>query len=101
MTRFEDCLRRGMMDANIAQYKYAIQKAESQELDASPRYFRERMRLLADPWGWARQREQNNQHRGKRLDWRLIAIIAALMLLSACAYAVVTGQFSQWFPWRG
>lgn len=101
MTRFDDCLRRGMMDANIAQYEYAIQKAESHELDASPRYFRERMRLLADPWGWARQQEQNNQHRGKRLNWRLIAIIAALLLLSACAYAVVTGQFSQWFSRLG
>ena len=28
----------------------------------------------------------------------LIAIAAALLLLSACAVAVVTGQFSQWFP---
>ena len=98
MTRFDDCLRRGMMDANIAQYEYAIQKAASQELDASPRYFRERMRLLADPWTWAKRR---TSVRGKRLNWRLIAIVAALLLLSACAYAVVTGQFSQWFPRRG
>lgn len=92
MTRFEECLRRGMMDANIAQYEYAIQKAESRELDASPRYCRERMRLLADPWTWAKRRPSI-----RRLNWRLIAIVAALLLLSACAYAVATGQFSQWF----
>jgi len=95
MTRFEACLRRGLMDANIAQYEYAVQKAESRELDASPRYCRERMRLLADPWTWAKRR---TSIRGKRLDWQLIAIVAALLLLSACAYAVATGQFAQWFP---
>lgn len=95
MTRFEDCLRRGMMDANVAQYEYAIQKAESRELDASPKYYRERIHLLADPWAWAKRR---TSIRRKRLDWRLIAIVAALLLLSACAYAVVTGQFAQWFP---
>lgn len=95
MTPFEEYLRRGMMDANVAQYERVIQKAESQKLDASPKYYRERMRLLADPWGWAKRRAGI---RRKRLDWRLIAIVAALLLLSACAVAAVTGQFAQWFP---
>lgn len=95
MTRFEDCLRRGMMDANVAQYGRVIQRMEAQELDASPKYYRERMRLLADPWSWANQRTGIYR---KRLDWRLIAIVAALLLLSACGYALVTGQFTQWFP---
>jgi len=98
MMQFEDCLRRGLMDANVAQYEYAIRKIESQELDASPKYCRERMRLLADPWNWAKQR---SSIRRKYLNWRLIAIVAALLLLSACAYAVVTGQFSQWFSRLG
>ena len=31
MTRFEDCLRRGTMDANLAQFEYAIQRMESRE----------------------------------------------------------------------
>jgi len=53
------------------------------------------MRLLADPWGWAQRRAGI---RRKRLDWRLIAIVAALLLLSACAVAVATGQFTKWFP---
>ena len=98
MTQFEDRLRRGMMDANVAQYGRVIQKMEAQELDASPKYCRERMRLLADPWSWANQR---TGIRGKRLNWRLIAIVAALLLLSACAVAAATGQFSQWFTWFG
>lgn len=95
MTPFEDYLRRGMMDANVAQYGRVIQRMESQELDASPRYYRERMRLLADPWNWAKRRTGTRE---KRLNWRLIAIVAALLLLSACAVAAVTGQFAQWFP---
>ena len=98
MTQFEDRLRRGMMDANVAQYGRVIQRMEAQELDASPKYYRERTRLLADPQGWAKQR---TGVRGKRLNWRLIAIVAALLLLSACAVAAVTGQFSQWFSSLG
>lgn len=95
MTPFEDALRAGLMDANVAQYGRVIQRMETQELDASPRYFRERMRLLADPWGWAQRRSGSDR---TRLNWRLIAIVAALLLLSACAVAAVTGQFAQWFP---
>ena len=95
MTPFEEYLRRGMMDANAAQYGRVIQRMEARELDATPKYYRERMRLLADPWNWARRRTGG---RRTRLNWRLIAIIAALLLLSACAVAVATGQFAQWFP---
>ena len=95
MTQFEDRLRRGLMDANVAQYGRVIQRMEAQELDASPKYYRERMRLLADPWSWAKQRTGIYR---KRLNWRLVAIVAALLLLSACAYAAATGQFAQWFP---
>ena len=97
MTQFDALLRRALMDANLAQYEQALQSAETREPDFSPAYLRERMRLLADPWGWARRRPGGR----RRLSWRVIAIIAALLLLSACAYAVATGQFSQWFPKLG
>ena len=101
MTRFEDALRRGLMDANLAQYAEVLQGADAAEPDFSPSYLRERMRLLADPWGWMRRRELTEPRPGRRVNWRLIALVAALLLLSACAVAVVTGQFSQWFPSRG
>lgn len=96
MTQFDMLLRRALMDANLAQYERALQSVEDKEPDFSPRYLRERMRLLVDPQGWGRQAGGR-----KRLDWRLAAIVAALLLLSACAVAAVTGQFSQWFPRLG
>ena len=96
MRQFDSSLRRALMDANLAQYERVLQNADA--ADFSPAYLRERMRLLADPWGWMRRRELTAHRRGRRLNWRLIAVIAALLLLSACAVAVVTGQFSQWFP---
>ncbi len=98
MTQFDMLLRRALMDANLAQYERALQSVEDKEPDFSPRYLRERMRLLADPQGWGRQARPGAR---KRLDWRLAAIVAAMLLLSACAYAVATGQFSQWFPRLG
>lgn len=100
MTRFDVLLRRALMDANLAQYERVLQNAESKGPDFSPGYLRERMRLLADPQGWGTRRGLSGGRR-TRLNWRLIAVIAALLLLSACAYAVATGQFSRWFPRRG
>ncbi len=93
MTRFDILLRRALMDANLEQYERVLRDAEAGEPDFSPRYLRERARVLADPRGWARRRSGR-----RRPDWRMIAIAAALLLLSACGYAVVTGQFAQWFP---
>ena len=98
MTQFDMLLRRALMDANLAQYQRTLQNAEAKEPDFSPGYLRERMRLLADPQDWGARRQARPGGRRTRLNWRLIAIAAALLLLSACAYAVVTGQFSQWFP---
>ena len=95
MTQFDMLLRRALMDANLAQYERALQSAEAKEPDYSSRYLRERMSLLVDPQGWGRRRAMG---RTRHLNWRLIAIVAALLLLSACAYAAATGQFAQWFP---
>ena len=101
MRQFEDALRLGLMDANLAQYQLVLQDADEKEVNFSPGYLRERMRLLADPWGWMRRREALRPRRRGRLNWKVVALIAAMLLLSACAYVLVTGQFTQWFPSRG
>ena len=101
MRQFDALLRQGLMDANLAQYENLLERADGREADFSPRYRRERMRLLADPWGWERRQPERPMLRRGRLDWRIAAIVAALLLLSACGYAIVTGQFTDWFPRLG
>ena len=91
-------LRWALMDANLARYERILQKAEAEEPDFSPGYRRERMQLLEDPQGWERRKKSYGGRR--RLNWRIIALAAAL-LLSACAVAAVTRQFSQWFSPAG
>ena len=97
MTWFDQMLPQALMDANLADLEDVFRQTEDAEVRFSPRYLRERMKLLADPWGWIERRSG----RRKRLDWKLVALAAALLLLSACAAAAFTGQFSQWFPWLG
>ena len=99
MTWFDQMLPQALMDANLADLEDVFRQTEDPEVRFSPRYLRERMRLLADPWRWAERRERSGRRR--RLDWKLAALAAALLLLSACAAAAFTGQFSQWFPWLG
>ena len=99
MTWFDQMLPQALMDANLADLEDVFRQTEDAEVRFSPRYLRERMRLLADPWRWAERRERSGRRR--RLDWKLAALAAALLLLSACAAAAFTGQFSQWFPWLG
>lgn len=99
MTWFDQALPQALMDANLADLEDVFRQTEDAEVRFSPRYLRERMKLLADPWSWAERRERSGRRRG--LDWKLAALAAALLLLSACAAAAFTGQFSQWFPWLG
>lgn len=97
MTWFDQMLPQALMDANLADLEDVFRQTEDAEVRFSPRYLRERMKLLTDPWGWIERRSG----RRKRLDWKLVGLAAALLLLSACAAAAFTGQFSQWFPWLG
>lgn len=97
MTWFDQMLPQALMDANLADLEDVFRQTEDAEVRFSPRYLRERMKLLADPWGWIERRSG----RRRRLDWKLVGLAAALLLLSACAAAAFTGQFSQWFPWLG
>lgn len=89
MTRFDELLRRGLMDANLAQYESALLQAE--DPDFSPRYLRERARLLADPWGWAgRPVLRRGISRG-------LAVAAAILLLATAAAAVTVSLWVSYF----
>ncbi|WP_295744442.1 hypothetical protein [uncultured Oscillibacter sp.] len=79
MRQFDEILRRGLMEANLAQYETVLDKLPDWEPDFSPRYRRERMRLLADPWNWVRRRA--------RPLWKQIARAAACVVL-ACTLAL-------------
>ncbi len=98
MMPFDQMLPQALMDANLADLESIFQSTEDVEVRFSPWYLRERMKLLAYPGKWM----EAHPGRRRRLDWKLIALAAALLLLlSACAAAAFTGQFSQWFPWLG
>lgn len=78
MEQFDKRLRQGLMDANLAQYETVLVRLDGWEPDFSPRYCRERMRLLADPWNWVKRRA--------RPAWKRAARNAACILL-ACTVA--------------
>ena len=86
MRQFDALLRQGLMEANLAQYENVLERADDREADFSPKYRRERMRLLADPWGWEkRQPERPMLRRGIT---RGVAVAAAVILLAVTAVAV-------------
>ena len=89
MTQFDILLRQGLMDANAEQYGRVIQRMEAQELDASPKYYRERMRLLADPQDWER-RQTRPAPRRRRIPRGAAIAIAVLLLITAAAAVTVS-----------
>ena len=86
MRQFDALLRQGLMDANLAQYENVLERADGREADFSPRYCRERMRLLADPWGWERRQPERPMLR--RGITRGVAVAVAVILLAVTAVAV-------------
>lgn len=101
MRQFDEMLRRGLMEANLAQYEAVLEKLPEWEPDFSPRYRRERMRLLADPWGWVRRRERPLW---KQIAWNVACValactvaLGALMAVSPTVRAAVIGWFRETF----
>ncbi|MCI9511088.1 MAG: DUF4179 domain-containing protein [Oscillibacter sp.] len=86
MRQFDVLLRQGLMDANLAQYESVLERADSREPDFSPRYLRQRMRLLADPWGWERRQPERPMLR--RGITRGAAVAIAVIVLAVTAVAV-------------
>lgn len=52
---FDALLRRALMDANLERFREALDRANDAAPTFSTGYLRQRMRLLADPLGWARK----------------------------------------------
>lgn len=94
MRQFDEMLRRGLMEANLAQYETVLERLPEWEIDFSPAYRRERMRLLADPWGWVRRRERPVVRRGIT---RGIAVAIAILLLVTAAVAVAVPLWNAFF----
>ena len=70
----EQMLRRALMEANLERFRDALEGAD-RDWSWSTRYLRSRMRLLADPFGWAK--------RTARPVWRRAARTAACVALAS------------------
>ena len=89
MTQFDILLRQGLMDANLEQYGRVLQSADSLEPGFSPRYLRERMRLLAAPQNWEKRRTRSAPRR-RRIPRGVAVAIAVLLLITAAAAVTVS-----------
>ena len=89
MTQFDILLRQGLMDANLEQYGRVLQSVEAKEPDFSPRYLRERMRILAAPQDWER-RQTRPAPRRRRIPRGAAVAIAVLLLITAAAAVTVS-----------
>ncbi len=85
MTQFDALLRQGLMDANLAQYDRILQQIETETPDFSPRYRRERMRLLAAPRNWGKK--QTRPVLRRRLFCGIAVAIAVILLATAAVAA--------------
>ena len=89
MTQFDMLLRQGLMDANLEQYGRVLRSVEAKEPDFSPRYLRERMRLLSAPQEWER-RQTRPAPRRRKIPRGIAVAIAVLLLITAAAAAAVS-----------
>ncbi len=89
MTRFDMLLRQGLMDANLEQYERVLRSVEDKEPDFSPRYLRERTRLLSAPQDWERRRDRPAPRR-RSVPRGAAAAIAVLLLITAAAAVTVS-----------
>ncbi|MDO4314515.1 MAG: hypothetical protein Q4C45_01980, partial [Oscillospiraceae bacterium] len=76
---FDALLRRALMDANLERFRAVLDGAGDTDPAFSSRYLRRRLRLLNDPFGWARE--------AARPVWKRAARNVACVLL-ACTLAL-------------
>lgn len=86
MRNFDEWLRDALLDANLLQFEEVLADAGTREFDFSPGYLRERTRMLADPFGWARRRGRSAWKRAARnIACVLLACTVALGALMAAS----------------
>lgn len=89
MDHFDEWLRDALMDANLLQFEQVLWAADARDFGFSPRYLRERTRMLADPLAWARRRGRSAWERAARnIACVLLACTVALGALMAASPAV-------------
>ena len=76
MHHFDEWLRNALMDANLLQFEKVLAEVGAQSFDFSPKYLRERTRMLADPFGWARRRGRSARNRAALYAYRCLEELA-------------------------
>lgn len=66
MRNFDERLRDALIDANLLQFEPVLVNADAREFDFSSKYRRERMRMLADPFRWAKRQSRSVRSRAAR-----------------------------------
>ena len=94
----EQMLRHALMEANLERFREVLDAAD-RDWDWSPRYLRNRTRLLADPFGWAGRMARPVWKRAARTAAcvALTALVAlgGLMAVSPAVRAAVLGWLHQ------
>lgn len=90
----ERMLRRALMEANLERFRDVLERAD-RDWNWSPRYLRQRMRLLADPFGWAKRMARPVWKRAARtaacVALACLVTLGGLMAVSPTVRAAVLG----------
>ena len=94
----ERMLRRALMEANLERFRETLEAAD-RDWDWSARYLRQRMRMLSDPFGWARRMARPVWRRAARtaacVVLACLVTLGGLMAVSPAVRAAVLGWFHQ------
>lgn len=94
----EQMLRRALMEANLERFRDVLERAD-RDWNWSPRYLRQRMRLLADPFGWAKRMARPVWKRAARTAacaaLACLVTLGGLMAVSPTVRAAVLGWLHQ------
>ncbi len=89
MHNFEEWLRDALIDANLLQFEKVLADADIREFNFSPQYLRERVRILAAPFSWAKRRSRSVWYRAaQKIACILLTCTVVLGALMAASPAV-------------